>query len=91
MLKFLQMRKLRTEVDMQITSKNGTRTPASRLTVQYSYYGQYEPSLEESMNIFMAEIIKMQEDREVLLSSVAEQHGAVLHSINIKYFISGVS
>lgn len=74
-----------------MTSKNGTRTPASRLTVQASYFGQYEPSLQESRNISMAEIIKMQEDREVLLSSVAEQHGAVLHSINIKDFIPGVS
>lgn len=91
MLTFLQMRKLRIKADMQVTSKDGTRTPASRLTVQYSHYGQCGPSFQESTNIFVAEIIKMQEAHEVLLSSVAEQHRAVLHSINIKDFIPGVS
>lgn len=64
--------------------------PMSRLTLQDSCYGQYEPSF-LPMNIFVAEIIKMHEDGDALLSFVAEQYRSVLHNINIKEFISGVS
>lgn len=44
-----------------------------------------------SMNVFMAELIKMQENREVLLSFMAAQYTSVLHNINIKDFIPVVS
>lgn len=62
----------------------------SRLTVQYSYYGQDEPSF-LPMNVLTAETIKMQEDHEVLLSIMVEQYRSVLYNINIKDIIPGVS